>query len=103
MLWNRFGESFILDGIGYDSEDIEKFITAMKAKFMIVGHTPCRGYCFHGKQMVVDPYGNEGGYLIIDLTDESITTEKLKAGFRKFKEDKPEKKIWELHQEIMKK
>jgi hypothetical protein len=53
--------------------------------------------------MVVDPYGTEGGYLVIDLTDENITTEKLKAGFRKFGESKPEKKIGELHHEIMKK
>lgn len=101
MLWNRFGNSFIIKGKGYDTEDIKKFLSDMSAKVMVVGHTPCEGYSIRGNQMVVDSCGEVAGYVILDLTDEDINIEKLKQGFRMFKKGKSGKRFYTLNYEIM--
>lgn len=102
MLWSRFGERFIVAGKGYDHEDIEKFLSSMNAKVMVVGHTPCDGYMIHDKQMIVDSCGKIAGYLIVDLTDKNMNIEKLKEGFRRFKDGKSKKILYALNYEIMK-
>jgi len=101
MLWSRFGDSYVEEGRGHDNEDIKRFLSAMNAKVMVVGHTPARGYAVHEQQMVVDSEGAESGYLVVDLTDDDINIEKLKQDFRWFKKGSAHKKLDDLNYEIM--
>lgn len=66
FLWNR-----CIDGNDYDKQDVSDFLKIIGSDWMIIGHTPVKGYKIFGKQIILSSsfQTTDKAYFDIDLSE----------------------------------